>query len=398
MMLRINIVIVIFTIFACLVSCKKFYSYEGGFFPVSAKGTLKDSSGNCSNIVINGSFIKDNLLTSGNTIIVYANITQPGKFVLYTDTVNGYYFRDTGSINNTGLQSFTLKGFGTPVTTQPDYFTVHFDSSFCNFIILPGQAKFIFNAPAGTCTTIKVNGAYKAGTPLNNADTVSVPISVLIPGTYNVQTTAIDGMVYTSKGTFVNTGSTMLTLKGSGIPFTAGNITVPVTISTTNCSFIVNVSSKVIDTTQFWKFTAEGVDYKGYEDSIYSFVGTLTGHPTDTIHSIEFFGIFPDSLAATNSLTFQFDLDRINHDIVTGNYHPALVADFKDFYGDIFYYNSITNVNYNISTSLQTFTINLDTYDLNTRLMHCTFSGPVINGAGQVVNITNGEVRAYLAY
>lgn len=398
-MLRLTIIItILFIIAGCTVSCKKDYSYEGGIRVDKAKGTLQDSTGNCYQASINGNYIKDTALNSLNTVKVFIKITQPGKYTISTDTVNGCWFNDTGFLANTGLQSLILKGYGKPATTNAFTFHVRFDSSYCGFTIPTASAVFTFDAPVGACPDTKVNGQYKVGKGLNNSDTVNVPVHVSLPGNYNVQTTVVNGITFSAKGTFINTGNTTLTMVGSGVPVFPGVTTIPVKIALENCSFLVEVSNRIIDTSQFWKFTAEGVNYKGYVDSIYPFVGTLHGHPADTIHSREFFGLFPDSLTATNSLTFQFDIGRINHEITTGVYHPGLVADFKDFYGDIFYYNSITGINYNISTTLSAFTVNLDTYNLNTRLMHCTFSGPVLDAQGKVVNISNGEVKVYLAY
>jgi hypothetical protein len=122
-------------------SCSKEMSLENGFAAGGiAHGTLRDSSGNCQNIGINGTYAVDTILTDSNYILVNAILTSPGSYKIYTDTVNGFWFRDSGYVITAGLHTFKLKGYGKPILPINPTFTVKFDSSFCMFTVTIGSS------------------------------------------------------------------------------------------------------------------------------------------------------------------------------------------------------------------------------------------------------------------
>ncbi len=89
--------IIIATFVLWTFSCQKEYSFEAGKSS-NAIGTLQDSTGNCQKIIINGNYIKDVILTKDNFVTAFANITMGSRYVIYSDTVNGYWFRDSGTV------------------------------------------------------------------------------------------------------------------------------------------------------------------------------------------------------------------------------------------------------------------------------------------------------------
>ncbi len=116
-----------------IASCEKETSVEGNGNAKYAAGSLLDNAGNCKNIVVNGDYRKDSVLTAFHNIVVNVNFTAVGNFTIYTDTVNGYYYYLKGYAYATGPQLITLKGYGKILANVDAHFTLHFDNSICSF-------------------------------------------------------------------------------------------------------------------------------------------------------------------------------------------------------------------------------------------------------------------------
>jgi hypothetical protein len=131
--------ILIFLPIALLVlfACQKEYSMETGLNTgVFATGTLKaDALQNCLPITVNGTYTENVALTSANTVTVQVDVLTSGKYYIATDTVNGYWFVDSGFFDGTGLQTITLKGGGKPILPKTDDFSISFLNDFCDFSI-----------------------------------------------------------------------------------------------------------------------------------------------------------------------------------------------------------------------------------------------------------------------
>jgi len=115
-------------------ACSKEQSFETGFSD-PATGTLKDTLGDCDSMTVNGVYTENQPLTASNTVKVTLNITKSGTYKVFTDTVNGFSFRDSGFFAAAGTYQITLKGNGKPIAPATSNFTVTFGSSFCNFSI-----------------------------------------------------------------------------------------------------------------------------------------------------------------------------------------------------------------------------------------------------------------------
>ncbi len=393
--------------FSCIVACGKSYSYEGAIvMSFLAKGTLLDSSGNCQQIIVNGNYLKDTSLSSNNYVTVQANITSIGKYSIYTDTVNGYWFSDSGTISSTGRQNFKLKGYGKVTTPLAATFIVHFDTSICSFTIPNNKALFYFNALSGNCPNLIVNGKYRVGANLNISDSINVPITVKLPGTYSIETSLVNGMIFSSKGIFMNAGNYTVTLEGTGRPMTAGVTQVPINDGNTFCSFSINT---VLDTTMYWKCTAEGINYEGLLDSAY---GSLPdtgyfkiGNPNRIYGFVTGGG---DKNNDQSIYNIGISLNRINSPIIESNYYPCMNLGTCDFgtYISLVYGSSgqLFNI-YVTSNNLNDFTAKLISYDPVSKLVRGTFSGSMyktinlnIQSSTPIVKITNGEFKTYLAH
>lgn len=231
-----------------LYSCQKEVSFENGE-GISSEGTLQsDVTGDCLPKEVGGSYEAGvALVGTSNTIEVQVNVLKTGTYLIYTDTVNGYYFRGTGNFTATGVNTVTLQGNGTPLLDGINNFTVKYGTSECIIAVtvLPagggGPADFTFNGSPGTCMDYVAGGDYVVGVALDGAtNSVVIKVNVTTAGTYTVSTAESNGMTFSGTGTLL-TGAQTITLQGSGTPVTAGSTTIPVTAGSSTCSFTIDV-------------------------------------------------------------------------------------------------------------------------------------------------------------
>jgi hypothetical protein len=119
-------------LFLLIVSCQKEQSFEQG---IPAQGSLQGNFGDCLAKKIGGIYTATKSLADTNYIDVEVDVTKAGRYTIYTDTINGYFFRATGNFTAVGSNSVRLKGFGTPASAGTNDFIVVFDSSFCNLSV-----------------------------------------------------------------------------------------------------------------------------------------------------------------------------------------------------------------------------------------------------------------------
>lgn len=230
-----------------LYACQKEVSYENGN-GLSAEGSLQSEvTGDCLPKEVAGTFEAGvELVSAANAIEVTVNVTKTGPYLIYTDTVNGYYFRATGNFTATGFTTVTLPGKGKPEIDGIDNFRVIFDTSTCILpvTVLPAgggiPAEFTFAGSPNACMDFSVNGNYVIDVALTAANTVDIKVNVTTAGTYALTTVASNGISFTGTGT-VLTGEQIITLKGSGTPLSEGTTTLPVTHNGSGCSFTVEV-------------------------------------------------------------------------------------------------------------------------------------------------------------
>ena len=131
--LRISIIL---CVILAVVSCQKEYSTENGGFSGTAQGELVDSLGNCKTATIRGTYKVDTpLVTTTNYALINVNFTAAGKYKIYTDTVNGMWFLDSGFAVSTGAAVIKLKGYGTPILPKTSSFALYFRNTTCGFSV-----------------------------------------------------------------------------------------------------------------------------------------------------------------------------------------------------------------------------------------------------------------------
>ncbi|MDQ6608265.1 MAG: hypothetical protein M3Y85_00380, partial [Bacteroidota bacterium] len=107
----------------------------------TAQGYLGGAPNACTPFKIYGAFEKGFAFDSSHHINVTATLTHGGSYSTYTNTVNGMYFKDSGSFTGTGTRLIDLRAYGTPADTGNFVFTVHFNSSVCSFTLHVGKAE-----------------------------------------------------------------------------------------------------------------------------------------------------------------------------------------------------------------------------------------------------------------
>jgi hypothetical protein len=228
-----------------IISCQKEKSYETDKTP--ARGSLHSNlDDECFPKDVKGIYLATTALTADNYIEVEVEVTSPGAYNISTDTVNGYSFKGSGNFATVGTNVIKLSGNGTPTAAGTNNFLITFDSTFCYVpvIVLPagtGAATFTLATSGSSCINAVVLGNYSAGAPVNLANKVEIDVNVTKIGTYNISTTAVNGLVFSGSGVLTATGLQTIVLTASGTPSSAGNTVVTITVGASSCTFNVNV-------------------------------------------------------------------------------------------------------------------------------------------------------------
>src|SRR6476620_992204 len=112
--------IIVTSCFFLFLSCQKEYSYEQKATIGEAKGSLKDSLGNCLPNSVHGTFYNGVNPGSDTAFVeIQVNVDSAGNYRIYTDLQNGFMFADSGFFNTTGIATVRLKPIGTPILNIP---------------------------------------------------------------------------------------------------------------------------------------------------------------------------------------------------------------------------------------------------------------------------------------
>ena len=230
-----------------IISCQKERSFETSGTP--SVGTLQsDVGGDCLPKTVAGAYISGTALVgTSNYIQVEVDVTTVGSYTIYTDTVNGYYFRATGVFTSTGANQVTLRGNGTPGLAGVNNFTIHYNLQTCTVpvTVLPagtGPAVGTLGGQPNACAPIMVNGSYAVGVALTSGNSVQVQLNITTAGTYSITTDTVAGIWFAGSGA-VTTGTTNITLSGNGSPTSGGTKTFTVKFGSSTCTFTVDVGA-----------------------------------------------------------------------------------------------------------------------------------------------------------
>lgn len=161
-------------------ACQKEVSKEGTGLGGTAQGSLTDSSGSCKDADVRGDYVIDQSLTDSNYVIIKVDFTLQGKYKIYTDTVNGMWFIDSGFALTTGATTVKLKGYGKPILPNRADFVLSFNGSFCAFSVVTSTTGG--SSGGGTSTdyfpnTLNSNWTYEYLPKLGTLDTFRATVS-----------------------------------------------------------------------------------------------------------------------------------------------------------------------------------------------------------------------------
>lgn len=237
------------------------------FFDRVSSGKLKkDAVGNCSPVAANGIFSVNTILTDSDFVEVQVAVTTAGTYDIRSDTVNGYFFANTGAVVK-GTNTIRLYAKGKPLTAGDNNFKVTYGTSTCIFVVKVTNiplAVFTLGGAPGFCTGVFENGSYIKDIALTGANTITVQVNVTTPGIYSLTASTNNGFQFSGNGIFNFPGIQTVTLTGTGTPLRDEFSNVVVTNIVSTCNFDIKVLA--------------GVDGK----AIFSFDGT----PGDCVNYI----------------------------------------------------------------------------------------------------------------
>lgn len=134
--------------------CKKELSCEGCQHP-TADGII-----NCDSFFIHGNYAVDTMFNDSNYATTSVTVITPGAYTIYSDTVNGYFFYDSGYFENTGAQQVILKAYGQVNSSDTSHFTFYFGNSVCTYSVSSTQ-----DTEPSVYYSFVVNGISYSGIP-----------------------------------------------------------------------------------------------------------------------------------------------------------------------------------------------------------------------------------------
>lgn len=187
----------------------------------------------CSSPTIAGNYIAGTNIMTSNTLTLQVIVNTPGNYKIATDTIDGFSFSTSGTFGASGTQTVVLNGLGIPDSPGLWFFTVHSDSSQCDFSIPVRSAEplatYVLQSGTGAssliCSPQSIQGTYTAGVALNSTNTITISPYATLPGNYAISTGRINGILFSASGNFQAAGPYLIALKGTGTPLAAGTFT-----------------------------------------------------------------------------------------------------------------------------------------------------------------------------
>lgn len=389
----IRLLILILSITAVALSCQKELKFDGNGVAV---GTFKkDAAGDCSPVTSNGIFRVDSALSDAQYVDIQVSITEPGTFEVRSDTVDGFSFRKVGAVVF-GTNTIRLYPSGKPVAGGTYTFTVKLLglSSTCKFDITvvsagaPVAAYTLGGAP-GTCTGARVDGVYTVGVPLTPANTVTVTIDVIIPGTYVIAAASTSGFTFSGSGVLNTPGLQNVTLTGSGTPTTAGNVNITVSTPTlSSCTYTATVlpsGGGGTGTSQY---------YLQFTDGTKNIAADTSGVVAMAINNSGFIMLSVSAFSKTGDTAYSVAVTTLGNPVTGVTYKTSNIGVPIGVFTGL----STTNgqvYQADVTTLTQNIDIKFDVIDTVNKIVSGTFSGTA-KGLTGTATITNGKFRAQL--
>ena len=352
----------------------------GGGGGTPAVYTLGGDPGNCTGVVLAGTYMASIPTGASNTATVEVNVISIGSYSLSTTTANGVKFSASGNFTSTtNPQTVVLRAnTATPPAQGPFDYIITGASTTCKFTVTylpaPPPAMFTLSGAPGACTPATINGTYTAGTALTASNNVDIEVNVATTGAYTITTDLVNGMQFTKSGVFTTTGLqnvTLLATAGSN-PVAGGTSTLTPLAGSSSCTFDIVVAAP--------------------SDLVYSFkIGATTySGPCSGF-------LFNNGGGETMNIFDSGTSNGIDMDLV----NPVGPVNTIGFYSGTstsgkyaqFAYNTTQFVSFP-GTGLTTLNATITSINMTTRIVQGTFTGTVVNLSLNVFTITNGVFKA----
>lgn len=371
--LKLSILLAILSVISF--SCQK--EISGEILSKSSVGSLqKDGAGNCLSSAVSGTYKKDIVLDASNYVNVSVKVDSTGSFNISTDVVNGYSFKATGTFNSAGVQTVKLTGSGKPLASGTNIFTVTYNGTVCQFSVTVTAPTGGSSAYSIDCSSAVLSGTYENGTSMTSSNKVVLNVNVTAIGSWNLTTTAVNGITFSGSGNFTTTGSQTITLTASGIPTASGDVNISVNNGTSSCSFPLTITAAaVVD----WKFTEGANTYQGtMTSSQLQAIGPISALTYSGSNSTDalVFGLVDISGGMNTNETY-------NSTSTTGNSCGFVFnsSNTSEMY-------SADNTTTNVSIVFK-----VTSHNTSTKTIQGTFSGTALNASNVIKTITNGQFK-----
>ncbi len=377
----------VFTAGIILLACQKEIKFDDN--GISAGTLVKDASGACLPVTVNGVYKVDTALTADNFVDVKINATIPGTFDIKSDTVNGYSFRKAGSVVF-GANTIRLYASGKANIAGLNIFTIKYGTSVCTFSVTAagssaGTAVYTLGGAPGNCTGASAGGTFTAGTALTPSNTITIQVNVTQLGTYGIGATTGNGFVFSGSGFFTTLGLQNVVLTGLGTPTFAGATTASITNLAATCKFLITVQAG----------TGGGGTGLGYYFQFND--GTnLIAADTATVVALA----IPNSGAvalSVNAFSITGDTSFSIGVTTTGNPATGVTYNTSNIGIPLTLFNLLNSTGQiyqaDFSTPLQNIAVKFSVIDAANKVVEGTFSGFAKRGSN-IATITNGKFRA----
>ena len=231
---------------AVIITCKKEYSYEGGLL---AQYNLVGSPQECTGATVSGTYTTGTAtIDSINTVLLYVDVKQKGKYNITTEQVDGISFAASGvfpdTCSNCGLL-LTCKG--TP--DSAGIFTFHIPGTTgCYFSVTVSDSNIVtadysLSGAPNDCSNPVEQGTYIKGKSMTTENVVTINVEVTTPGKYNITTDKVNGISFSASGSFTSHGAQQVILQASGTPEVPELSEFQLHADASQCTFYVPVSN-----------------------------------------------------------------------------------------------------------------------------------------------------------
>ena len=210
---------------------------------------------NCEAVTVSGQYLSVAALTPANYITVPVKVTKVGTYTITAmpEPANGYYFTTSGEFLATGNYNIIVPGAGTPVKPQEapgNEVKIHLNdvASGCS-VYIPIEDSSVKPLYTMACSATIVNGVYKINTPLTNANTITMTLTVDPAATgasYIITTNTVDGISFSGSGILIGGTNQTVTLQGTGTPTSMDTKRMTITSNSksdvTTCSAMVTMA------------------------------------------------------------------------------------------------------------------------------------------------------------